>query len=502
MRHSALLVVCCLVLAGCNAPTTGPAATDTPAGSTPTVADTSAESTPTAHSTPTADSTTASVSTTATEPPPTSTAERPASPEALAAQYDIDRDAGVPTNVSLVFARTALLLDRPGVEPPSTVEVRGDAGTQVGPARYPPFFETLGIEPAQGTPAYPAFVATPDRIVVNRNLTQRPTLLAATLSQEAVHVVQFRDRTPTTLRRAVPGSRTTVDGSYVVTALLEGTAVYTQAAYQRRYQNATTTRIDTLGETYRNQTTVGRISYGIYYFGAQYVRDRVDDPAEIDSVYDDPPATTEQLLHGPGAGPEANLPVEIASDGWESASRRRTTFGELFLRGTLATRLSEEAAADAAAGWGTDERLVFTRDGETGYVWLHRWDDPANATEFRGAFDSYLNRTLNRSTVAGPDGPTAGWRGDGETYRLLRLDDQTTALVAGSPAFVGNTTLRADDGTAAVRVENESGAQTPNSNGTPKTTSSPTSATSVPTPTAPAPNDCIGLVTRSSSNSR
>jgi hypothetical protein len=247
----------------------------------------------------------------------------------------------------------------------------------------------------------------------------------------------------------------------------------------------------------------------------------VDDPAEIDSVYDDPPATTEQLLHGPGAGPEANLPVEVASGDWESASRRRTTFGELFLRGTLATRLSEEAAADAAAGWGTDERLVFTRDGETGYVWLHtgyvwlhRWDDAANATEFQRAFDSYLNRTLNRSTVAGPDGPTAGWRGDGETYRLLRLDDQTTALVAGSPAFVGNTTLddqttalvagspafvgnttlQGDGDSVAVRVGNESGAQTPNNNGTPKTTNSPTSATSVPTPTAPAPNDCIGLV--------
>ena len=494
-RLRILLVVCCLVLAGCDAPATrqpSTADTGTPAA-TAAAGDTK---TPAATTSAGPDSSATDTSAGAdTTPTP------PQSPRALAATYDVDAPASLPTNVSLVFARTALLVDRPDAEPPSIVEIRRDAGTQVGPGRYPPFFDVLGIGRPNGTQAYPAFVANPDRIVVNRNLTARPALLEATLAQEAVHILQFGDRRPVTLRRAVAGGRVTVDESYVVTALLEGTAVYTESVYQRRYQNATTTRTDELRQILANRTTVGRISYGIYYYGARHVRDRLDSPAELERVYESPPETTEQLLHGRDAGPQATLPVTAETETYETNPRRRTTFGELFVRETLATQLEPSVAARAAAGWGADERLVFVEetDSETadasGYVWTHRWDTPGDAREFTTAFRRYLNATQNRSVVAGPNGQTTGWRSDGRTYRLRRLDDRTTALVAGDPGFVANATLTVGEDGVVV-------GQTPKSVGTPNRTKKPTAATRVPMATSRPPNDCIGLVTRSSSNSR
>lgn len=505
-RLRILLVVCCLVLAGCDAPATRqPSATETGTPATTAAGDAKTPATTAGADTPA--TTAGRTDSSAADAPAgddttrTATPTPPRSPRALAATYDVDTPAALPTNVSLVFARTALLADRPDAEPPSTVEIRRDAGTQVGPGRYPPFFDVLGIARPNGTQAYPAFVANPDRIVVNRNLTARPALLEATLAQEAVHVLQFSNRRPVTLRRAVAGGRVTVDESYVVTALLEGTAVYTESVYQRRYQNATTTRIDDLRRLLADRTTVGRISYGIYYYGARHVRDRLDSPAGLERVYESPPETTEQLLHGRDAGPQATLPVTAETETYETRPRHRTTFGELFVRETLATRLEPSVAARAAAGWGTDERLVFVDGTESettdaaGYVWTHRWDTVGDAREFTAAFGRYLNATQNRSAVTGPNGQTTGWRSDGRTYRLRRLDDRTTALVAGDPGFVANATVTVGEDGVVV-------GQTPNSVGTPNRTKKPTAATRVPTATSRPPNDCIGLVTRSSSNSR
>lgn len=450
MRWRALVVASLLLLAGCNAPGVGgDTESSTPSPSAETDSATAATPSATATATP-------SATATAT---PTTTPE-PDSPEALAATYDISVDGSFPVNVSLTFARVAFLLDRPGVTPPETVQVRSDTAMQTGSLRYPEFFRFLDVEPTDDSATLPAYVATPRRIVVSRNLTERGSLAEATLAQEAAHVIQFREGADSTLRTTVVNGRPTVENNYLLRSVIEGTAVYTETVYQRRYLDANRTRIDSLRASYRNRSDIGRISFGLYYFGTRYVERRADSPAETWDIYENPPRTTEELLHNlpPGSEPVAELTVtDAADDGWESQPRRETTYGELFLRGTLATSLNESVAARGADGWGNDQRLVFENDStaESGYAWALRWDDTANATEFERVFGTYLNRTADRTTLSVDSETVRGWRTENATYRLLRVSDRTTVLLIGSEQFVQNATVTGEDSEVTVRVESE-----------------------------------------------
>ncbi len=464
MRWRALLLVGCLLLAGCNTPSVG-GGVGSPTTDTTTVTPDGQDSTATgsetendgATTTPATTTTTTATSATTTTPTTTPT---PDSPAELAATYDISVEGSFPANVSLVFARVAFLVDRPGVTPPETVQVRSDTAMQTGSLRYPQFFRLLGVEPTDESVTLPAYVATPRRIVVSRNLTERGSLAEATLAQEAAHVIQFREGADDTLQTTVVTGRPTVENNYLLRSVIEGGAVYTEAVYQRRYLDANRTRIDSLRASYRNQSDIARISFGLYYFGARYVERRVDSPGETWEIYENPPRTTEELLHNlpPGSEPVADLTVtDAADDGWESRPRQATSYGELFLRGTLATSLNESVAARGADGWGNDRRLVFENDstGESGYAWALRWDDTANATEFERVFGTYLNRTANRTTLSVGGETVRGWRTENATYRLLRVSDRTTVLLVGSEQFVGNASVTGDGGDVTVRVESE-----------------------------------------------
>jgi hypothetical protein len=459
VRRTALLLALCLVLAGCNAPAGGGGAgTPRQDTATPTATAEPSEVTPSATQTSEATATETTTDDAATSTPtPTPT---PESPRELAATYDIAVEGGTfPANVSLVFARTAFLLDRQGVEPPQRVQIRDDRGTQIGLPTYPPFFRLLGVSPASETPSYPAYVATPEEIVVNQNLTERGTLAEATFAQEAAHVIQFREGADTTLRTAVIGARPTVEKNYLYRSVIEGAAVYAETAYQRRYLPNDTPRMEQLRQEYLNRTDVGRISFGLYYFGARYVDRRFEDPSETWAVYGNPPETTEELIHNlpPGSEPQAELRLRDGDgDDWEANPRLQTTYGELFIRGTLATSLNESVAARGAAGWGSDERQVFTNgtdDSTPGFAWAIKWDDTENATEFERVFSRYLNTTANDTTLSVAGESQRGWRTANATYRLVRVSDRTTVLFVGDPAFVRNATVTGSDGEFTVRVE-------------------------------------------------
>lgn len=447
MRRFALLAALLLLVAGCNAPITDTSTPSPNASVTPTDASQSDET-----DAGQADETdTEQPDETVTETPTTTP---PSSPSALADSYEIAVEGGeLPFDPNLVFARTALLLDRPGAGPPERVEITPSSELR-NPVLSVEFFETVRLQSPESA-VIPALVPSERRIIVSEQLVTQPRFAEATFAQEAAHVIQFELGARASIQEQLVQMQPTADELYLSRSLLEGAAVYTEAAYQRKYQNASRTRIDTLRARYANATGVGRVDFGLYYFGARYVADRADRPADTWEIYENPPRTTEELLHGlpPGSEPKANLTLDPLVDGWSERNLARTTMGELFLRGLLASNLSDDTAGEAAAGWGTDRRLVYTEsqaDRTPGYVWIHRWDTASDAAEFEAAFATYLNRTTNRTTISVAGSRRPGWAAADRTYRLVRVAPETTAIVMGEPAFVRNVTVSGSNGSVTL----------------------------------------------------
>lgn len=118
---------------------------------------------------------------------------------------------------------------------------------------------------------------------------------------------------------------------------------------------------------------------------------------------------------------------------------------EAFVRTFLEVGLEPERAARAAAGWGNDT-LRIARSGADGvaYVWVLRWDDAANASEFEAALRASLDGRADRV-------------GDG--WRLEAIDgiatvrsptDRTTVLLYGHRSFVGTAAVSGDNATVRV----------------------------------------------------
>jgi len=124
----------------------------------------------------------------------------------------------------------------------------------------------------------------------------------------------------------------------------------------------------------------------------------------VDRLWDDPPASTEQVLHPeryeacdePLPIDEAALP-SVAGYGRPMAT---AVLGELVIRSWLAETLPPEIAERAAAGWGGDRAALYgpsstdepgrsAPDGgaepdglEPPLVWLTVWDDASEAEDF------------------------------------------------------------------------------------------------------------------------
>jgi hypothetical protein len=126
----------------------------------------------------------------------------------------------------------------------------------------------------------------------------------------------------------------------------------------------------------------------------------------VDAAYDDPPDSTEQILH-PDRYLDREAPIEVSipagipgrlGAGWLDAGR--DTLGELVLRIWLREGgVPVAEARTAAAGWGGD-RLILLRgpDGAVAVGLLTTWDSASDAAEFADAAGVAL-ATLLRPTA-------------------------------------------------------------------------------------------------------
>lgn len=128
----------------------------------------------------------------------------------------------------------------------------------------------------------------------------------------------------------------------------------------------------------------------------------------VNAAFDNPPTTTEQVLHPEKyiAG-EAGVDVTLADasgalgEGW--VQEWDTVLGEWYLREHLMTQLPRNEANAAAAGWGGDRFQIYARaDGEA-LAWVARlvWDTPADKAEFEASYNALGEARYEAAADAG-----------------------------------------------------------------------------------------------------
>jgi len=363
------------------------------------------------------------------------------------------RDGDLPFEAGPAFHRVQTVLGT-NVTAPAGVRVVEDPAELGGGATagLPRFWRVAGVRAESGLSA-----ADVDRlengvttglgvIVVYPGETADPAdewLLA----HEFVHYAQLQTDATARVARAVPTG--TTDGRWALRSVVEGAAVYATDAYVDRYggpdAEPNAALYDRLNDTLRPGSVAWHANLA-YVDGRDYVGERVGTASGLSVVYDSPPRTSEQVIHGlsPVEEPAAPLDVTTSGDEWRVAATDR--LGEAFLRTALAGTLDAGRAARAAAGWGNDTLYTFRRpDAANGsYAWVQRWDTAADAREY---LDAQRDALDERGTAAGD-----GWRVAGVSVEVRRVGPRTTALVAGDAAFVDGTTVDGDGRDVAVRA--------------------------------------------------
>lgn len=343
----------------------------------------------------------------------------------------IDVEGGtLPVDPNAVWERVAAMVDA-SVGPPSTIRLERLRSS----TSRTPFERALGV-PTSNSSGFAGITpqsADGGIVKLHRQLTDDEMQLEATLAHEYVHVVQMRSRAYDGLLRSFSdGERLTPDELSVFRATIEGAAEYVETRYARRHLGFDGDRTRT---QYLNATSTSKRFIAPYSLGARYVNATVDGPDELGTVYENPPRTTEELLHGlePGSEPPAALSVSTDTD---RRAEQSGPYGELAVRTLFGTALDEPAAAALADGWGNDTRLSFgSREdgGRSDFAWVLRWDDAANATEFENGVAAYLDAREPNVSV-----------------RIDRVAPETTVLFAGSASFTSEVSASGENETVTI----------------------------------------------------
>ena len=157
----------------------------------------------------------------------------------------------------------------------------------------------------------------------------------------------------------------------------------------------------------------------------------------VDAAYQDPPQSTEQILH-PEKYLEREAPVQVLvpelaptlGDTWTLLDAG--VLGEFVLTIYLENQLSPFQAARASEGWGGD-RYRLVQDESTGerlLTILSAWDTETDAIQFFQAYAEYIDRKSVGEWTLGLGGAQRRWweAADNSVY-LSRLEDRVLVIV-------------------------------------------------------------------------
>lgn len=309
------------------------------------------------------------------------------------------------------------------------------------------FMELWGFDASEMRRTSIAGLAVGTRVFLYVEPVQTKDGRRSVLAHEYTHVLQHH----TDAFRQVKSGVRAGDGNTrrVYLAVTEGSATYVERRYADVHLNVSRERRSWAGFT-RNRSRFGTYVVAPYFFGPRYVGQRIDSVEELSAVYERPPRTTEQVIHGYDPDEEPARPLTIrteesASTGWHLDDER--VRGELFVRLALAGELERERAAAAAAGWGSDRVLSYATTGsdERAHAWVLRWDDTSEADEFAAAIGDYLDARADRASDRWVDGETV--------FDLRWAGEETVVVLAGPDRFVDDVTVTGSNDAVSVSVD-------------------------------------------------
>lgn len=237
-------------------------------------------------------------------------------------------------------------------------------------------------------------------------------------------------------------------------ALIEGTATTVMIDYAAQHLNplalsAAAVGIDP-GTDEVPEFFVEQLTWA-YLGGSGFVNSLLDsagDWEQVDEAFDSrPPQSTEQILHTE-AYEAGEKPLAVAANvsalesrGWQALDRG--VLGEYTTGQVLEAGAPEDAAGNAAAGWGGDQYALLSRSGggvdcerecasERILVASWRWDSAAEADEFERTLPAYL--------IGGREAAPAGadlWTLDGAWVASAIEGDATALAFAPSRELAG-----------------------------------------------------------------
>ena len=233
-------------------------------------------------------------------------------------------------------------------------------------------------------------------------------------------------------------------GTYSIRTLYQGTVRSSYQTYVSEHMDGTPGPLAPAGEqqTFDDMTAFEwAVDGASNYYGVEYVNGATDSPSDIPSLYENAPATTEQMLHDSDEEP-LELSMNATHSNWWTMPRMPylvDSFGELGTRAVLRSAHSESDAAAAAEGWGNDRAVTFrsVQNGSAGAVWTHRWDTAEDADEFASAVEALSEQ-----------------RGDPVTFNVTQPAEDATIVVAHRGNFTNNADISYEDNEVTIRVGN------------------------------------------------
>ena len=232
------------------------------------------------------------------------------------------------------------------------------------------------------------------------------------LAHELVHVLQHQQFDLSQERYR----RDTLDGEWGKDGLVEGEASYIDAQYSEQCisnWSCVNPPSDWSGASARGAEVYSLLSAQPYTDGGTYVYELVQEGGweAVNEAHEDPPASSEQIIHRQPNEEPIPLSVEDHStDEWERyhtntlgeigifgfffAQRMRAEEGQAVLDRSIFDRQHRwdnlDFAFEPSAGWGNDRFFAYRNGDARGYVWTTVWDSERDAEEFAGAYRQAL----------------------------------------------------------------------------------------------------------------